>query len=62
MARTVVVGDDEHVAVCVVACAMVVNDGLYGLVEAVEVRLGSGVWVRRVLRLDRARAFVCETS
>ena len=62
MARTVIVGDDEYVAACVVACAVLVNDGLYGLVEAVEVRLGSGVWLRRVLRLDRARAFVCEAS
>ena len=57
-----IVGDDEYVAACVVECAVLVDDGLHSLVEAVEVRLGSGVWLKRVLRLDRARAFACEAG
>ena len=45
MARTVIVGDDESVAGSVAVFAVVVNDGLCGLVE-VKVWLGSGVWLR----------------
>ena len=47
-------------AVCVAESAVIVDDGLYCLLEAVEKRLGSGVWLKRVLRLDKVRASACE--